>query len=97
MMSDMPVALAKRAIETLDASLVASGRSRPEFTTNAFTAWHVYADRQQAMREARQWLVLRGIFRPWLLREFLDETDVNLVMAQRGAFWKRIPLGERSG
>jgi hypothetical protein len=47
----------------------------------------VYADREQAMREARRWLVLRGIFRPWVLSEFLDQKEVDLVMASTAAFW----------
>jgi 5,10-methylenetetrahydromethanopterin reductase len=87
MMSDMPVALAARAIATLDKSLVVTEKTRPEFTTNAFAAWHVYPDRKQAVREAKQWLVLRGIFRSWLLREFLAESDVELVMSRRDEFW----------
>ena len=87
MMSDMPVHLAAKAIATLDQSLKKQGRRRPEFQTNAFAAWHVYADREQAMQEARQWLVLRGIFRPWVLGEFLDEKEVELVMSSGAAFW----------
>jgi alkanesulfonate monooxygenase SsuD/methylene tetrahydromethanopterin reductase-like flavin-dependent oxidoreductase (luciferase family) len=87
MMSDMPVLLAAQAISTLDESLEKYGRRRPQFQTNAFAAWHVYPDREQAMRESRQWLVLRGIFRPWVLREFLDEKEVELVMASSAAFW----------
>jgi alkanesulfonate monooxygenase SsuD/methylene tetrahydromethanopterin reductase-like flavin-dependent oxidoreductase (luciferase family) len=88
MMSDMPVQLAAEAIDTLDAGLAKSGRSRPEFRTNGFAAWHVYADRGQALREARQWLVLRGIFRPWVLGKFLAEDDVALVMSNRASFWQ---------
>jgi alkanesulfonate monooxygenase SsuD/methylene tetrahydromethanopterin reductase-like flavin-dependent oxidoreductase (luciferase family) len=87
MMSDMPSSLAAEAIATLNQSLDKFDKRRPGFQTNAFAAWHVYADRQQAMREARQWLVLRGIFRPWVLSEFLDEKDVELVMASGAAFW----------
>jgi alkanesulfonate monooxygenase SsuD/methylene tetrahydromethanopterin reductase-like flavin-dependent oxidoreductase (luciferase family) len=87
MMSDMPVPLATQAISTLDESLEKFGKRRPQFETNAFAAWHVYPNREQAMREARQWLVLRGIFRPWVLCEFLDQKEVELVMASRAAFW----------
>jgi alkanesulfonate monooxygenase SsuD/methylene tetrahydromethanopterin reductase-like flavin-dependent oxidoreductase (luciferase family) len=87
MMSDMPVRLAAEAIATLDQSLEKYARRRPQFETNGFAAWHVYADREQAMREARRWLVLRGIFRPWVLSEFLDQKEVDLVMASTAAFW----------
>jgi 5,10-methylenetetrahydromethanopterin reductase len=88
MMSDMPVPLAAAAIRTLDHGLQKHGKSRPEFPTNGFAAWHVYQDRGQAEREARQWLVLRGIFRPWVLREFLDQAETELVMSSSGAFWE---------
>lgn len=86
MMSDMPVALSATAIATLDDSLAAQGRARPDFATNAFTAWHVYADQRQARKEGRRWLLLRGIFRPWLLAEFLPPDEVQLVMDHRDAF-----------
>jgi alkanesulfonate monooxygenase SsuD/methylene tetrahydromethanopterin reductase-like flavin-dependent oxidoreductase (luciferase family) len=87
MMSDMPASLAAAAIQTLDRGLAGNGKRRPAFQTNGFAAWHVYADREQALREARQWLVLRGIFRPWVLREFLDGAETDLVMSSRSAFW----------
>lgn len=86
MMSDMPVPMTVAAIETLDLALANQGRHRPDFSTNAFTAWHVYEDPAQARTEARRWLLLRGIFRPWLLAEFLEPDEVQLVMDSRDAF-----------
>lgn len=86
MMSDMPVPLTAAAISTLDTALARRARSRPTFATNAFTAWHVYDDLSQARHEARRWLLLRGIFRPWLLAEFLQPDEVQLVMDHRDAF-----------
>jgi hypothetical protein len=93
MMSDMPVPLAAGAIETLDRALARHGKQRPEFQTNAFAAWHLYDDPQRAVREARQWLVLRGIFRPWVLSEFLDQDEVNQVMRSADAFWTAFRSG----
>jgi hypothetical protein len=58
-----------------------------------FTAWHVYPDREQALREGRRWLLLRGIFRPWLLEEFLAPDDVALVMASQAAFARAFAAG----
>ncbi|MGI9329647.1 MAG: LLM class flavin-dependent oxidoreductase [Gammaproteobacteria bacterium] len=86
MMSDMPPALSAQAIATLDDGLENHGRARPGFATNAFTAWHVYADAARARQEAKRWLLLRGIFRPWLLAEFLSDDEVELVMSSREAF-----------
>lgn len=93
MMSDMPVSLAAAAIDKLDAGLDRQGKARPGFRTNAFAAWHVYADAEQARREARRWLVLRGIFRPWVLREFLDADGVDAVMSNVAAFWQAFRAG----
>ncbi len=84
MMSDMPPGPASAALGKLDAAL--EERRRPDFHTTVFTAWHVYPDRQQALREGRRWLLLRGIFRPWLLAEFLAADDVALVMRSQAAF-----------
>ena len=86
MMSDMPVPMTARAIAELDAGLQVHQRSRPDFSTNAFTAWHVYADAAQGRAEAKRWLLLRGIFRPWLLAEFLEPDEVQLVMDHRADF-----------
>ncbi len=87
MMSDMPVPLAAAALGTLESALAQHGRTRAQYQTNAFAAWHVYADRAQSVAEARRWLVLRGIFRPWLLETFLDRADVELIMRSADAFW----------
>jgi alkanesulfonate monooxygenase SsuD/methylene tetrahydromethanopterin reductase-like flavin-dependent oxidoreductase (luciferase family) len=93
MMSDMPGRPAAAAIRTLDAALALRGRHRPDFQATVFTAWHVYPDRQQALWEGRRWLLLRGIFRPWLLAEFLAPDDVTLVMASQAAFARAFAAG----
>ncbi len=93
MMSDLPPIQARAALGTLDAALAGQGRRRPDFHTTVFTAWHVYADRQQALREGRRWLLLRGIFRPWLLAAFLAPDDVALVMASEPAFAQAFAAG----
>ncbi len=90
MTSDMPVSLLQSALRELDSALTSQAgmkaRGPGDFSTNAFTAWHVYDDLAEARHEARRWLLLRGIFRPWLLREFLHEKDVELIMNSREAF-----------
>jgi 5,10-methylenetetrahydromethanopterin reductase len=91
MMSDMPAGPAARTLNLLDGFL--AEHSKTEFWTSVFTAWHVYPDAAAARREARRWLLLRGIFRPWLLAEFLDEPDVKLVMASQPAFLRAFQAG----
>jgi len=93
MMSDMPPGPAAEAIRTLDDALAERGRGRPEFGTTVFTAWHVQPDRRRALDEGRRWLLLRGIFRPWLLAGFLAPDDVALVMASQAAFARAFAAG----
>jgi alkanesulfonate monooxygenase SsuD/methylene tetrahydromethanopterin reductase-like flavin-dependent oxidoreductase (luciferase family) len=96
MMSDLPPGAAAGVIATLDAALHGRGKSRPGFWTSVFTAWHVYDDEREARAEARRWLFLRGIFRPWLLAQFLAPADVELVMASRPAFARAFVEGSAS-
>jgi alkanesulfonate monooxygenase SsuD/methylene tetrahydromethanopterin reductase-like flavin-dependent oxidoreductase (luciferase family) len=93
MMSDVPAGPATDAIATLDGALATAGRGRPQFWTSAFTAWHVYDDEAEARREARRWLFLRGIFRPWLLTDFLESVEVDLVMSSQAAFARGFVAG----
>ncbi|MBM4195863.1 MAG: LLM class flavin-dependent oxidoreductase [Gammaproteobacteria bacterium] len=93
MMSDVPPGPARSVIAALDTALAARRKTRPAFWTSVFTAWHVYDDLAEARAEAKRWLLLRGIFRPWLLAEFLDPADVDLVMASRPAFARAFVTG----
>jgi alkanesulfonate monooxygenase SsuD/methylene tetrahydromethanopterin reductase-like flavin-dependent oxidoreductase (luciferase family) len=93
MLSDLPPAPARAAVDSLQGAAVAAGRDPGELPTTVFMAWHVYADRDAARREARRWLLLRGIFRPWLLAEFLSPADVALVMASQPAFARAFATG----
>jgi 5,10-methylenetetrahydromethanopterin reductase len=93
MMSDVPPGPAAGAIRQLDAALKAAGKQRPDFHTSVFTAWHVHDDAGAARAEARRWLFLRGIFRPWVLQEFLAPADVDLVMGSRPAFARAFATG----
>lgn len=93
MMSDVPPGPAAVAMATLDEGLATAGKVRPDFWTSVFTAWHVCDDGREARREARRWLLLRGIFRPWLLAEFLDAADIDLVMRSQPAFVRAFAAG----
>lgn len=93
MMSDVPPGPAAQVIGTLDAALAARGKSRPAYWTSVFTALHVYEDEAEARAEAKRWLLLRGIFRPWLLAEFLEPADADLVMASRAEFARAFAAG----
>jgi alkanesulfonate monooxygenase SsuD/methylene tetrahydromethanopterin reductase-like flavin-dependent oxidoreductase (luciferase family) len=93
MLSDLPPEPAASAMATLRAGLAAAGRAADGFPATVFTAWHVDPDRDAARREAKRWLLLRGIFRPWLLATFLPPDDVALVMASQAAFARAFAAG----
>jgi alkanesulfonate monooxygenase SsuD/methylene tetrahydromethanopterin reductase-like flavin-dependent oxidoreductase (luciferase family) len=86
MMSDMPPALASVALDQLTKNLAEKDRRIEDFWSGSFTAWHVYADKEQARREACQWMLLRGLFRPWVLEGFLNPDEVALVMNNAQSF-----------
>ena len=86
MLSDLPPTLAAQAVATAREAARANGRDPAELWFSSFTALHVYADERQARNEARRWLLLRGLFRPWVLETFLDSADVELVMNSQPAF-----------
>jgi len=88
MLSDLPSALAKQAIATARAAAMERGRNPADLWFSSFTAWHVYTDEEQARREAKRWLLLRGLFRPWVLQEFLDTDEIATVMANQQSFVK---------
>lgn len=96
MLSDVPAGPAGEAMATLRAGLAAAGRAADGFPATVFTAWHVYPDRDAARREAKRWLLLRGIFRPWLLATFLAPDDVALVMASQAAFARAFAAGSHA-
>ncbi|MCC5794279.1 MAG: LLM class flavin-dependent oxidoreductase [Chromatiales bacterium] len=93
MMSDMPPAAAARAVASLDEALRERRKARPAFGASVFTALHVDDDMDLARAEARRWLLLRGIFRPWLLADFLEPAEVELVMLSRPAFVRAFVSG----
>lgn len=87
MVSDLPVPLAQAPLDTLRARRDELGLIA-EYWTNVFTAWHVYEDAQAAYAEARRWLFLRGIFRPWVLETMLEPSEVELVMNHQSEFFE---------
>ena len=86
MLSDAPPSLAARALTTACEARSANGGDPQALWSSCFTAWHVYDDLERGRREAARWLLLRGIFRPWVLETFLDPDEVATVMGSQAAF-----------
>ncbi len=96
MLSDMPVSLLPAALATAREACAASGDDPDSLWFSSFTAWHVYADRRQARNEAKRWLLLRGLFRPWVLQTFLSPDETELIMQSQPAFLKAFVSGSHT-
>lgn len=87
MLSDKMIPQVREARAIIDAELTAAGRSHTAFRLTNFWAWHVKKSREEAQREARIWLALRGV----LLRAnhvyFMNEADCDLVDEKRPNFF----------
>jgi len=94
MLSDLPPKLAAAAIQTASvAAGKSAGKAPGEFWSSAFTAWHVYPDLDKARLEAKRWLLLRGLFRPWVLADFLEQQEIEQVMNNQAAFEQAFVTG----
>jgi hypothetical protein len=86
MMSDVPLSRMAEVTGHIDQGLGDAGRDRAGFRINNFFAWHIKANREKSMAEARQGLIWRGFLQEWHISTFLDEDECALVEANRSAF-----------
>ncbi|MBW7930489.1 MAG: LLM class flavin-dependent oxidoreductase [Gammaproteobacteria bacterium] len=95
MYSDMTRQLIGTTVQrTLDA-LATRDRPRAGYRINNIWAWHVKADRELAMREARRELLLRGLMERWYLESFLPSEEIDLIEKNKGGLFKA--YRDRSG
>lgn len=85
MVSDFVVDHVARAREIIDRSRAEAGLP-PDFPMNNFWAWHVKESREEAEREARIWLTVRGTLYPPYINDVLDPDEAALVNANINAF-----------
>lgn len=88
MVSDFVIEHVRKAREIIDESLAADGRSREDFRLNNFWAWHVKESREEAERESRIWLAVRGTLYPKYLEDVLDADEAAIVTANINSFIK---------
>ena len=88
MLSDKIIAQVKEAHATADGVLKNAGRNRQTFRLTNFWAWHVKETREEAEREARIWLALRGVLRRRNHEYFMDKADMDIVDEMRPAFFE---------
>lgn len=88
LMSDIPLPLCAPAIRVVTDALAVHRRAADSFEFNNYWAWHVKADRQSAVSEARSRLALRGMLGKPHLEPYLSASDCDLVAAHMPAFYK---------
>lgn len=88
MMSDFTLPMVKDAVKIMDQALTANQRPKENFLINNFWAWHVKQDKQEAIKEARRNLALRGVLQRNYLTAFLNEEDCDFVVSHMDAFWQ---------
>jgi hypothetical protein len=96
MMSDLPALLIKRTVEEVSAHLGAFGRDLDDFRFNNFMAWALYDDKEEAIREAKQWLGYRGLFRRWVITTFMSDADYDLIEAHKQEIYQMPKLNTHS-
>jgi 5,10-methylenetetrahydromethanopterin reductase len=79
MVSDFTIDRVRWAREIIDAALSDAGRSVATFPVSNFWAWHVKDDAEEARREARIWLAVRGTIYPEYIGDILDEDEAQIV------------------
>jgi alkanesulfonate monooxygenase SsuD/methylene tetrahydromethanopterin reductase-like flavin-dependent oxidoreductase (luciferase family) len=87
MLSDKIVQQVGEARTRIDGVLDECGRDRDTFRLNNFWAWHIKPTREEAQREARIWLALRGVLLRANHKYFMNEADMDLVDEKRPAFF----------
>jgi len=90
MLSDKMVPQVEQVRSGIDRMLEETGRSPDSFELTNFWAWHVKESREEAEREARIWLVLRGMLEKENNILFMSEEDCDLVTARMPSFFKAL-------
>jgi 5,10-methylenetetrahydromethanopterin reductase len=86
MASDFVVDHVRSARMIVDQTLLAAGREPASFPVSNFWAWHVKERREDAEREARIWLTVRGTLYPPYINDVLDPAEAALVNRHINAF-----------
>ena len=86
--SDLIPPLLRLTKTWVDEGLAQHGRSGQPFGISNFWAWHIKKDKEEAKREARRELVLRGVLRRRYTDVLLSKEDSDFVQENKGIFWR---------
>jgi 5,10-methylenetetrahydromethanopterin reductase len=86
MISDFTAGRVRWARQIIDPVLAAAGRDPARFPLTNFWAWHVKPSREEAQREARIYLTVRGtIWEPYI-HDVVTPEEARVVIAAQPAF-----------
>jgi alkanesulfonate monooxygenase SsuD/methylene tetrahydromethanopterin reductase-like flavin-dependent oxidoreductase (luciferase family) len=86
MVSDFVIDHVREARAIVDEALREHGRDPRTFPMNNFWAWHVKESREEAEKESRIWLAVRGTLYPKYVVDVLDEDEAAIVNKNINAF-----------
>jgi alkanesulfonate monooxygenase SsuD/methylene tetrahydromethanopterin reductase-like flavin-dependent oxidoreductase (luciferase family) len=79
MMSDFVPERVTWAREHIDPALEEAGRDVATFPVNNFWAWHVKESKEEAYKEARIWLAVRGTIYDKYIRDVVSDEEAKIV------------------
>ena len=86
MMSDVTLARIDDCMANINKSLKDNGRDWKTFAVSNLFSWHVKNDREEAVKEARAKLFVRGMLDNWYISTFLDPEESQIVEDNFHAF-----------
>lgn len=90
-MSDLSTGLTERVINDALGFRAAAGISTDGFRFNNFMAWYVYDDPAEARFEARRWIGFRAIFRDYMMKEFVNDEEFQILLDHMPAIYDMAP------
>jgi alkanesulfonate monooxygenase SsuD/methylene tetrahydromethanopterin reductase-like flavin-dependent oxidoreductase (luciferase family) len=91
MLSDLTPPICAERIGWVRDHLREFKRADEPFQFSNFVAWHVYPDRERAVREATMWLGYRGLFRRWVLNTFMSDAEYDVIEAHKADIYGMVP------
>lgn len=95
MTSDFCAPLMRSRVAEIHEALDAAGRPHDSFRISNVWAWHIKADAEASLREARRELITRGYLAEQYFAPFLDRDELDLVRVNFAAFLRAFK--DRSG
>jgi len=86
MVSDFTPDRIRRTHEIIDPILSEVGKDKDSYPLNNFWAWHVLPSREEAHREARIYLAVRGTIYPDYIGDVVNDAEAKIVVDHTSAF-----------